>query len=411
MAEISEHLRNLNNVNWNFSSSQASSLNGIPPFNCRKYHWFPSTFIPEIPFTLIEILTSPKATVFDPFAGIGTTYFQALILNRVPLATENCSVTVEFMNSMLSLFDVEIDYESKRSYINDAIGRFDPNFDYVSYLVESKLCSDSIMKLKPWFSARTLNELMFIYADGIESKDDIIKSINKISISSILKRMSSQDRGWGCIADNVLPKQNQFKDKKAIEEVRKNSNILIRDISLHLKLIKNNFKNQEFSSRKYSIIHDDIRKTNLIENDSIDLVITSPPYPNMTDYVTSQRLSYYFLGLDMKQDLESEIGARIKRFKKSSVDIYYQNMMAANQNISLKIKSGGFACFILPYFNKDDKNNIRRREAIEKLISNLVEFELRPYAEYERIVPPKRRSHNMKWATLEREKICIFRKA
>ena len=55
-----------------------------------------------------------------------------------------------------------------------------------------------------------------------------------------------------------------------------------------------------------------------VPDNSVDLVITSPPYPNMTDYVTSQRLSYYFLGLGLAdksrlKDLDLEIGPRIRR--------------------------------------------------------------------------------------------------
>jgi len=76
------------------------------------------------------------------------------------------------------------------------------------------------------------------------------------------------------------------------------------------------FKDNYNILRQNTIIKGDIRNNDEIEEESIDLIVTSPPYPNMTDYVTSQRLSYYYLNLELKEDLNSEIGARIKRFKK-----------------------------------------------------------------------------------------------
>ena len=50
-------------INWDFSHNTLVSAQDVAPFNCRKYHWFPGTFIPQIPFTLIEVLSLPDAMV------------------------------------------------------------------------------------------------------------------------------------------------------------------------------------------------------------------------------------------------------------------------------------------------------------------------------------------------------------
>lgn len=101
----------LKKVNWNFYQKATFFPYEIAPFNCRKYHWFPATFVPEIPFTLIEVLTLSDAVVYDPFGGIGTTYFQALLLNRRPLATEICKVAIEYMRSLFILFNPETNFD------------------------------------------------------------------------------------------------------------------------------------------------------------------------------------------------------------------------------------------------------------------------------------------------------------
>ena len=64
----------------------------------------------------------------------------------------------------------------------------------------------------------------------------------------------------------------------------------------------------------------------------------------------------------------------------------------------------------MPVFNMDNQNNRNRKRIVEKVLSSMDEYDLIKEEEYERILPTIRRSHNIKWATLEREKIYLFRK-
>jgi hypothetical protein len=400
----------LKNINWDFSLKGALSPHEMHPFDCRDHHWFPATFVPEIPFTLTEVLTLPNASVYDPFAGIGTTYFQALLLNRRPLATEICRVTVEYMQSLFILFNPKIKFDSLRKNIEKLLEDFSQNKDYTSDVHKNVL----INRLRPWYSEKTLNQLSFLFIKEASCSDEATRAAMRISISAILKTASSQDRGWGCIADNVLPKQDQIKDKDVFSLFNKSVNKLLRDISEHLKYVMPNYGElyKELSHRQ-TIFHEDVMECKEIPDESVDLVVTSPPYPNMTDYITSQRLSYYFMGFDLT-DINSmrnlEIGARSRRNNRGSLDRYLKDMQRANEVISQKIKSGGYACYVMPVFNMDNENNRSRSRIVRKVLSGMGKCDLIKEEEYERILPAVRRSHNIKWATLEREKIYLFRK-
>lgn len=396
----------LKNINWNFYQRSTFSPHEVHPFNCRRHHWYPATFVPEIPFTLIEVLTLPNAVVYDPFAGIGTTYFQALLLNRKPIATEICSVAVEYMRSLFILFNPEITFDRLKWDFKEMRKDFNPRKDYTSNVPKNVL----IDKLRPWYSENTLKQLSFLFIKEASCSDKAMKAAMQISISAILKTVSSQDRGWGCIADNVLPKQKQVKDKEVFDLFNKQVNRLFKDISEYLKYVMYGYDSlYKELSEKQTIFHEDVRECKEIPNNFVDLVVTSPPYPNMTDYVTSQRLSYYFLGFDLT-DRDLEIGARSRRARKDSIDRYLEVMQRANEVISQKIKSGGYACYVMPAFNMDNKNNSNRRRIVQKVLSSMDEYDLIKEEEYERILPTIRRSHNIKWASLEREKIYLFRK-
>jgi hypothetical protein len=311
------------------------------------------------------------------------------------------------------LFNPKLNLNSTKENIKKMLKDFNPSIDYTSRVPRNVL----IDKLRPWYSERTLNQLAFLFIIESECDDKVTKAAMQISISALLKTVSSQQRGWGCIADNMLPKQSQIKDKEVFDLFNKHINILLGDISEHLKCIMPGYGQlYRELSRKQTIFYRDARKIKEIPTDSVDLVVTSPPYPNMADYVTSQRLSYYFLGFDLATknslvDLDIEIGARSRRSRKDSLERYLMDMDAANEAISKRIKRGGYACYVMPIFNADNENNNNRKRIVQKLLSNMDNHDLIKEAEFERLLPSIRRSHNINWATLEREKIYLFRKA
>jgi len=388
----------------------------MSPFDCRKHHWFPATFIPEIPFTLIEVLTQSSATVYDPFAGIGTTYFQALLLSRKPMATENCTVAVDFMKSLFVLFDPSLDFELIRNTVEQTIEGFDSQTDYVEKVRQDNSFEVLIDELQNWYHPNVLNQIAYLILEERYCPEPATKAAIHIALSAILKKTSSQDRGWGCIADNVRPKKKQIDESNAVDAIRifrGHLNRLLQDVNEHLKYVSAEYPGLYAEvSRRETIFHADTRYFEGIRDGSVDLVVTSPTYPNMTDYVTSQRLSYYWLGVnlaDENQDLPREIGARRKRHVKNSIDQYLADMKMCNEILSRKIAEGGYVCFVMPEFGNSKPNDIDRKVVTQQVVYDLSKHLVRE-KEFERVVPAGRRAQNIKWATLEREKIHIFRR-
>ena len=65
----SETMRTLRAIDWDFAMPRSGY---VPP-----PHWYPGTFVPALSDALIESLAPPFGTVFDPYAGIGTTGWSA----------------------------------------------------------------------------------------------------------------------------------------------------------------------------------------------------------------------------------------------------------------------------------------------------------------------------------------------
>jgi tRNA G10 N-methylase Trm11 len=398
----------LSNINWSFSASSVSGRTDYRVFDGRHYHWYPATFIPEIPLSLIEVLTLEGGTVYDPFMGIGTTVFQTLMLGRIPYSSEICRVAIDIVHALLALLNPAHTISHIHQRMLTILAQYDSGTDYSTKFSDHSIRVD---ELRNWFSEKTFNELMYLAYCDIQEDNIGCKSLIRVALSATLKTVCAQDRGWGCIADRMLPNKEQMAtERSAFERFSYNYKVLLKDLSETRRALPDSarqwLRDQDISAYVRLV---DARQGNHVPSDSVDLIVTSPPYPNMTDYSTSQRLSYYLLGYDPSDDVSKEIGARRKRFASTSIE-QYVNMKAALETSCAKLKTGGYACFVMPSFEGDKTNNVVRRRAVQECLNHLLSVGMESVHELNRVLPTRRRQHNQKWATLEREIISIYRK-
>jgi len=399
----------LESIDWTFSTPFALGRSGVGLFDCRKHHWYPATFIPEIPYTLIEVLTKQEASVYDPFAGIGTTVFQALILGRTPYGNEFGSVAVMFMRSLWRLFQGYNKLKNIPRLVDEAIGEYNPEKDYASALSDSRI---RIEELRKWFSPHTFNQVVYLILVEKSTHNRTIKAAFRIALSAALKAVCAQQRGWGCIADNVRPKAEQTdRVRDALARFRRNATLLARDVANLAEKLPDSTKSFLKSSKADShIFNADARGPSPLSDGSIDLVVTSPPYPNMTDYATSQRLSHYWLGSDPQDEIAAEIGARRKRSSASAVEDYIEDMHKSLREVARVIRPRGYACFVMPRFEGKLHGNGERRQAIQRCLGLLPNLGFLQEGEFHRFLPARRRHHNQNWTSLEQEDIVVFRR-
>lgn len=407
---MNEKIDLLDNINWNFDFKNEYLYDRAQPINCRKYFSYPATFIPEIPYTLIEILSEPGECILDPFGGIGTTFFQAVIQDREAYSIDNNLVASEINRSMAFIFNSFYELDKVQEKILKFCADYKKNNDY------TKDISGEQTQLREWYAEETYNQIAYLiskYNVTREKLGEIEYHVFKICLADILTTASSQNGGWAYIADNVKPKKNKLKEKRAIERFNFCVKRIVEDFlkyrevlqkkggNLYLKSIQDNhILNQNFVQMEVSDL-----------KGKVDLVVTSPPYPKMIDYVKSQRLVYYLLDKEFKQNLEEEIGARYKRTKRDTLDQYLAAMKECNSKLANIIKDGGYLCYILPdYPVESDDTKDSRRQIIEKVVEDCKQKGFHEEKEIHRYIPGTKRSNNMKWASLKNEKIWIFKR-
>lgn len=391
-------IREMNSIDWDFTSKGYLSPTEVLPFNCRKHHWYPGTFIPEIPFSLIEILSEKGSTILDPFAGIGTTYFQAVILGRKPIGIESCEIAHRFSQDLMYLIMNNQELIKVAEELVDINWGYREEFDYMQ-MVEG----EKFKEIFPdWFARKTLNELCYLKYRVSESNEKICKAAFSIAISNMLMKCSSQNNGWGFIADSVKPKE--LKEKRVFSFFNSNVNLLLKDVQRIIKSIDLVYLKE--LSINDSLIKSNSLKLDILLENSIDAIITSPPYPNMIDYSQSQKLSYFFWDIPIDADISNEIGSRRNRNQPNAIENYRESMFEINTNLMSKLKKDAYLCYVLPYY----EDNSSRREVMECVKADVTNKGGHKVTSIIRNLPVQRRANNRKWASLGSEEIIIWKK-
>lgn len=398
--EINDIQKKLGSVNWNFDFTINYGRGMIRPFNCRKYYSYPATFIPEIPYTLIEILSEKRDVVLDPFGGIGTTFMQALSLERIPYSFDINPIATSICNTLYQLLNPKLDHENMKNQLLALCDNFDENTDY-------SVAQSSLRKeLSGWFEEHTFNEVSYLFINYDQTTDVNLRFILELILSSILTTLSSQNKGWAYIADNVKPKIDELRKKSVFDQYKYAVKTLFSDITSHLNSLSDSYGQFYEDIKQVPRAFEDSIIDSTLENDSVDLIITSPPYPRMIDYVKSQRLSFYFSEKDFHTYVERETGARYRRTRRDALEKYEQSINAINKKMLELLKQNGFLCLVLPdYESKDD-----RKEVIDKIVKSYSELGFTKIFEIQRYIPSHKRTLSIQWASLVNERIFIFQK-
>jgi len=270
-----EALQILNKIDWDFKGFKTQYLT-------HKFHSYPARFIPQIPLTFIKLFTKEGETVLDPMCGCGTTLVEAFLNNRNsigndfnPLATLISKVKITLIpDTKFNCLKKKLQ-EMKR-YLTLGYGKDNKR-------VES-LPNRKISKL---FDKIVISKLEII-RDAVleireECKDDDIYDLGRVALSSAI--WSLVESGGGLDVGELFLKKINFMEKEL-----KNMSEIVRE------------------PPKVRIITGDARRLD-VESNSVDLIVTSPPYVNALDYY--RVYMYNMLWLDMDFDLfkKYEIGA------------------------------------------------------------------------------------------------------
>lgn len=359
-------IQTLDQINWDFSDYNSLKF----PLDINSIPWYPATLPPPIPKFLIALLSKENDIVFDPFGGKGTAVVEAIKQNRRFYYNDLNPFAVDITNDIINILKgccvdkeqvskiLEIDTETLKNIgvrleEKDTYEGKNEEIIYKYYLHQLSADINGLglsQELVYWYHVDTLNELICIYK-LIESNDnDYVYHIRKFAFVSILKEVCSQRGHFTYITDNCRPPKITYYDAvtaylSMLERIKHSASDFIKQF--YTTNMTGNLLNTINNSR---INCGDSRKLDWIENDSIDFIITSPPYLCAQDYVKTMRLINLFFPEERFKDLaDKEIGARSRRRGKSTevVKSFYDDMDDVFGEISRIMKKGKYFCLVI----------------------------------------------------------------
>lgn len=331
MPHLDNILNALDRVNWDFPGS------GTGGRGVHALHAFPGNSIPQIPSSLIQILSQPDDVVFDPFGGSGTTAIEAMRLGRNAISSDLLSASVLAMRGKIAAFTIQ--------NIADSVDELLQSFAW-DHLCESdsagKNNEGGNAALLGWYHPRTLRQLKYIW-NFIELQSESMKFVLELLFSDVLFYCASTRRSktatglirrhhWGWIADNVLP-ENPI-DNNAIDNFRRRL-IQLREIT-----------RSNLPQKSCHILRQDARALAL-KSESVDLIVSSPPYVGVIDYARANRLVYLWNNWDLDRERNQETGARFKRGRKSLQADYLSEMDLCWKEIARVLKPNGYCAIVI----------------------------------------------------------------
>ena len=249
-------------------------------------------------------------------------------------------------------------------------------------------------ELAAWYHPETLREFTILLSAIRLFAEPDVRAVLLAVASSVARALSSQTKSWGHIADNVKPKGFTYKSVRSH---------FLRAVAIVQRALLKRSANPTLASSQHLLLASDARSLPL-RPDSVDLALTSFPYPGMSDYVLAQRLSMLWLGLSPDHHAIDEIGARRKRFRRSALSDFFNEMQQALGESVTAIRPGGHLAVIAPAYELNDV----RVSTIAGLLDGVPSLGLKEKKRMERFVPSRRKRQS--WGTLQREAIVIWEK-
>lgn len=264
----------LDKIDWDFKDFKTQYLT-------HTFHSYPARFIPQIPLTFIKLFTKENETVLDPMCGCGTTLVEAFLNGRSSVGNDFNPLAALITKVKTTLID-----ESEFRYFNKKLTVMKRYLDLDYRRVDERINNLPHRKVSRIFNRVVISKLESIRETLLEIKEEGYNDLfdfGRVALSSTI--WSLVENGGGIDVDDLFLKKVKSMQK---------------ELSEMAKIAK--------TAPEVKVICGDARKLD-IESDSIDLIVTSPPYVNALDYYRVHMYNMLWLGMDFDLFRKHEIGA------------------------------------------------------------------------------------------------------
>ena len=310
------------NIDFDFANDETMPLT-------HSLHPYPAKFPPQLPRTIIRKFARQNATVLDPFCGSGTTLVEARLLGCNAIG-----VDVNGLSSLLSKVKATPLSADEILLVKSFLALLS-NEELLWKMQRPIVGIKRIDGLEHWFQMNVAEELTHILNLIEKQKNENVRDFLRIVLSSIIVRVSNQESDTRFAAKNKnIPDNFTFN-----LFLSKANEYLIRLTEYSQKINGNNY---------LKLFNTDSRNMLMLDNNSIDIIITSPPYANTYDYYLYHKFRKRWLDLDVHFAQYNEIGSRREYSSlKKPAEQWTIDLKKCFLEMYRVIKNGGMAFIVI----------------------------------------------------------------
>ena len=300
---------------------------------------------PSFAHWLIKIFSKKGDTVLDPFCGVGTVPLEAALLKRKTIGND--------LNPYAHLI-------TKAKFVT---GKLEDNLNYLKTIQSidiSDVTTDDVPDwIKAYFEERTLKEIIFLAEKFKKEKQDFL-------LGCLMGILHGNRPGYlsvytGCIIP-MKPRSKDHPNFRPDKDTPEYRATLPRLAAKVMRMFVSPFP-YEMNGK---IFKEDTRRLSLKDN-TVDVIVSSPPYYDTLDYVNVNKVRLYFL--DQDEQKQDELKDELIQDKST----YIEEMIKCGKELKRVLKPNKYLVFILGDVHYT-KSSINTAEEVCQVYQSELEF-------------------------------------
>lgn len=371
----------LQEVDWDFADADvAHGGHAALPYPCK--------FPPQVPEVLISALSVPDDLILDCFSGSGTTALEAVRSGRRALALD-ANPLAALLTRVKALPPSARTRRRLTTRAEELIA--DVSSRHCGHDCDALRSAPQIPNRAKWYADCAYHELAHLRLE-IDTERRVARDVLDLALAQTAARMSFQESETRYVSRprDIHPGET-----------------LTAFLSEVVRLNERLGKRVPHASAMTVLGDARVRCNYPVDDASVNLVVTSPPYPNAYDYHLYHRFRILWLREEPADLRRVEIGSHLRH--QSIVDPigdYERDMTSVLAVIGDLLVPGGHCAFVVG----DGLYAGELYPTVDRLAELGSDSGFLPIARYERKLPKSRRSVTSAGRRLTSESILIFRK-
>lgn len=319
----------LQKIDWAFEEEETGFL-------AHDIHPYPAKFIPQIPGTLISKLSARGELILDPFGGSGTTALEAIRLGRRAVSVDANPLSALIGRTKTAWVEraSAIELQGLHSALASELHGLPP--DPQKLIAQYDAFAPAIPNRAKWFADSAFGELCLIKSRIAQLETAVARDVSLVALSRIAIRVSFQDS------------ETRYTSVPREVPVGETLRRYLKELTSVSKAL-----NEGEPATRYGIssfIESDIRTlaSDSLPDGSVDLIVTSPPYGNATDYHLYHRFRLLWLGFDPVALGKIEIGSHLRHQREGNgFSTYFDDLRLSVGTMERVLRPERYAALVL----------------------------------------------------------------